>query len=132
MGYIQIDWLVVVIAAALNMMIGFFWYSKWLFGTPWLKLSRLSEKDMSAGALTLLMAFVVSLIIAFFLSMFEGWLGITSVTDGMFMGFLLWLGFIATTQIHYFIWCKRPFQLFLIDSGYKLLSFLVMSGLIGA
>ena len=129
---VQIDWLVVVIAAVLNMIIGYFWYSKWLFGKTWAKLSKSHEKSTKENKTAILYGFIASLVIAFFLSFFEGYLGVTTVSDGMFVGFCIWLGFVATTQISSVIWCNKSFQLFLLHSGCKLLSYLVMSGLIGA
>ena len=132
MEYVQIDWLVVVLAAVINMLIGYFWYSKWIFGPLWSRYSKRSEKEMRGNGKTLFLTFVVSLVTAFFLAFFDAYLGVTSVTDGMFVGFLLWLGFVATTQIVPTIWFQKPIQLFMINSGYKLVSFLVMSGLIGA
>ena len=131
MDHVQIDLLTVLIAAVLNMIIGFFWYSKWLFGPKWMKCRKMKEEDCGSKV-NMLYAFIVSLVIAYFLAFFEGYLGVTTVTDGMFVGFCLWLGFVATTQISCVIWCKEPFQLFLLDTGCKLLSFLVMSGVIGA
>lgn len=132
MESVQIDWLVVVIAAVLNMVIGYFWYSKWLFGKTWLKLSKMSEKEMKGDKSSILYGFITSLVIAFFLAFFEGYLGVTTVSDGMFVGFCIWLGFVATTQVASVVWCKGPFQLFLLHTGCKLLSYLVMSGVIGA
>jgi hypothetical protein len=132
MEEMQIDWLVVVIAAVLNMVVGYFWYSKWLFGPAWAMLSKRSGKEMDPSGKALVLGFITSLVIAFFLSLFEGYLEVTTVTDGMFVGFLLWFGFVATTQFSSVIWLKKPFSLFLINSGYKLVSFLVMSGVIGA
>lgn len=130
MDAIQIDYLTVFIAALLNMIIGFFWYSKWLFGPAWMKLSKI--KKMQPSTLLMFYGFIISLIIAYFLAFFEAVLGITTVTDGMFVGFLLWLGFVLTTQINQVVWGKTPFRLFFLDTGFKLLSFLVMSGVIGA
>ena len=132
MDSFQTDWLVVVIAAVLIMAIGFVWYSKWLFGRTWQKLTDMKEKDLKCKKTYLIFGFVISLVIAYFLSFFEGHLGVTNVSDGMFVGFLLWLGFVATTQISGVLWCKKPFKLFAINSGCKLLSYLVMSGIIGA
>lgn len=130
MDQVQIDPLTVIIAAILNMFIGMVWYSKWLFGPTWLKLHKNPSEKPSA--LTMVYAAIVSLIIAYFLAFFEGYLGITTVTDGMFVGFCIWLGFIATTQIGSVLWEKGSFQLFAIHTGCKLLSILVMSGVIGA
>lgn len=132
METIQIDWLVVILAAVLNLVIGFIWYSKLLFGSTWAKLSQLSAKELKGNGKTLIMAFVASFVTAYFLAFFVAFLGITTVTDGMFVGFLVWLGFVATTQVSSVIWEKKPFALFLINTGYKLLSFLVMGGLLGA
>ena len=131
METIQMDWLVIFIAAVLNMVIGYFWYSKWLFAKAWHHLSHNHDKKKEDKT-TLLYGFINSLVIAFFLAFFEGYLGVTTVTDGMFVGFCFWLGFIATTQISSVIWGNGSFPLFCVDTGCKLLSFLVMSGVIGA
>lgn len=130
MDHIQVDWLTVFIAALLNMVIGFFWYSKWLFGPAWIRIKK--TKETAPSIATLIYAFIVSLIIAYFLALFEGYLEVTTVADGMFVGFCFWLGFVATTQISSVLWEKGSFRLFLIHTGMKLLSFLVMSGVIGA
>jgi len=128
----QTDWILVVIAAVVNMVIGMVWYSKVLFGPAWAKLSEMKEKNMKPKAEAMVYGFINSLVIAYFLSFFEGNLGVTNVTDGMLVGFLLWLGFVATTQIACVIWCKKPFKLFAIDTGGKLVAFVVMSGIIAA
>ncbi len=132
MEYAPVDWLTVIVAAVLNMIIGFFWYSKWLFGPTWLHLQKMKSEEAKPEKSSILYGALVSLIIAYFLARFEAELNITTVTDGMFLGFCLWLGFVATTQISSVIWGKRPFKLFVLDTGCKLLSFLVMSGVIGA
>ncbi len=130
MDQVQIDWMIVFIAALLNMLIGFFWYSKWLFGHTWMKLTEIKEEKPNVS--TLLYAFINSIVIAYFLAFFQGYLGVTSVSDGMFVGFCFWLGFVATTQISSVLWEKGSFQLFLLHTGNKLLSFLVMGGVIGS
>lgn len=130
MEQIYIDWVVVIVAAVVNMVIGFIWYSKWLFGPMWTKLSHHTTKNPHIS--TYVMSAVNSLLIAFFLAYFETYLGVTTVTDGMFAGFLCWLGFVMTTQIGAVLWCRKPWNLFLINTGFKLFSFLVMGGLLGA
>jgi hypothetical protein len=130
MEIIQIDWLVVFIAAAINMVIGFFWYSKWLFGDAYQRLQKNVPKKM--GVSSVIYGFLVSLLIAFFLSFFQAFLGVTSVTDGIFIGFCFWLGFVATTQISAVIWSNQPIRLFFLHTGYRLVSYLVMSGILGA
>ena len=132
METITTDWLVILIAAVLNLAIGFIWYSKWLFGPVWHKLSGIKEKDCKMNSMAFVWSFLVALVIAFFLDMFEAHLGVITVSDGMFVGFSIWLGFVATTHISSVIWGKKPFKLFAIHTGRDLLSLLVMGGVIGA
>jgi len=132
MDTVQTDWLIVVIAAIVNVAVGFVWYSKWVFGPIWLKLTELKEKDIKHNKQAMLWGFIVSLIVAYFLSFFQQHLAVATVADGLMLGFLLWLGFVATTQVSSVIWCKKPMKLFVVNTGYKLLSLLVMSGIIAA
>lgn len=132
MDNVQIDLFTVIIAAILNMIIGFFWYSKWLFGPIWMKILQIKESECRKNKVRFVYTALLSLVIAYFLAFFEAYLGVTTVTDGMFVGFCIWLGFVATSQISSVIWSKTPFKLFLIDTGCTLLGFLVMSGVIGA
>lgn len=129
---VQIDLLAVLIAAVLYMLIGAVWYSKYLFGSLWMKLSGMKDAEVGKEKLPLVWSALVALLIACFIAFFEAHLGVTTVSDGMFVGFCFWLGFVATTQVGAVIWGKMPIQLFLINTGVKLLSFLVMGGIIGA
>ncbi len=126
------DYLAIAIAAVLYMVVNMVWYSSKLFGPLWVKLNGLKESNMKNRNLSFVWGFVVALVVAYFLAFFEGYLGVTTVSDGMYVGFCIWLGFIATTQISPVIWCKKPVRLFLIETGSKLLSLLVMGGVIGA
>ncbi len=126
------DAFVIIIAAIVNMVIGFLWYSKWLFGPIWGKLSHHSYSQSKHMGRAIGISLLNSLLIAYFLAFFETYLGVTNVTDGMFVGFLIWLGFVITTQISPVLWRKEPIRLFAIDTGYKLFSLVVLGGLIGA
>jgi hypothetical protein len=120
----------VIVAALLNMLIGFVWYSSWLFGSLWLKLNKCQAGE--TGKAPLFYMLITSVVTAYFIGVFQSYVGVTTVADGMFVGFCLWLGFVATTQISSVIWGRTPIQLFFLDTGYKLLSFVVMGGVIGA
>jgi hypothetical protein len=128
----SVDKVAVLIAAVLNMAINYVWYSKWAFGPFWMKLAGVRESDVKDAKLAMLYGFIASVVTAFFLAWFIGTLNVTTVSDGMFVAFFAWLGFVATTQISGVIWGKKPFQLFLITTGARLLSFLVMGGFLGA
>ena len=129
MDDIQMDWMMIVIAAALNMLMGYFWYSQWLFGPAW---TKHLTKQPKYTAKTYVLAGVFSLVIAYFIALFQAYLGVTTVTDGMVIGFFLWLGFVCTTQVGAVLWANKPLKLFFINTGFKLFSFLVMGGVLGA
>ncbi|HEY4255002.1 MAG TPA: DUF1761 domain-containing protein [Chlamydiales bacterium] len=132
MQQVQIEAFSVIIAAILYMIVGFFWYSKWLFGPTWLKLANMKASEMKHPGKATFYGAINALVVAYFLAFFESYLGVTTVLDGMFVGLTLWLGFVATTQISPVIWCKASPKLFLIDTSGKLVSLLVMGGVIGA
>jgi hypothetical protein len=123
----HIDLIAVFIATVVNMVIGFVWYSRYLFG----KSHETSEPE-NHHKLVYLWHFIVALVTAYVLAFFEAFLGVTTVSDGMFVAFLAWGGFVATTQLSAVIWGKMPFKRFLIHTGCQLLTFLSMGGIIGA
>jgi hypothetical protein len=123
--------LYIILGSVLNMALGAFWYSKYAFGTRWCKyVSCDIEKMEKPQKLTLFFAFLNSCLIAYFIYFFQGLVGCTSLEDGVYFGFLIWLGFTVTTQISDLIWKGAPIGLFLIDTGYKLFSLIIVSMLL--
>lgn len=75
---IAIDYLTVVVAAIVNLILGFLWYSPYVFGKLWLKLVQRKEKEMKMRFPSLIGAVCISLFLAFFLAIVEGYMGVTS------------------------------------------------------
>lgn len=121
----HVDFLSVLIAAVVNLLIGFVWYSKYLFGKTPDPAMPIAKGAYGWNALLVLVT-------AYILGFFEAHLGVTTVTDGMFVGLLAWFGFVVTTQLSAVIWGKMPLKRFFIHSGCQLLAFLAMGGIIGA
>ncbi len=121
----HIDILSVVIAAVVNFVIGFVWYSRYLFG-------KFFEKTPKPYKLAFLWNYLVIVVSAYILAIFVAFFGVTTVSDGMFVGFLVWLGFVAATQINAVIWGKMHYKHFLLHTGCQLLSYLSMGGILGA
>ncbi len=129
----QLDLIAILIAGVVNFLIGIAWYSPWLFGPAWKKLAGFDgSHPYKRRKLAPLWAFGLSLLTAYILGFFIVFLGVTTVSDGMFVGFLAWLGFISTTLLSAVIWSHKSFKFFLIDGGYRLLGALVMGGILGA
>jgi len=129
---IPADWVAILLATALNMLIHTVWYSKWLFRSI---LSNGDNLDKGMGRKkTILLIFncLGSFFTAYFLAYFESVLCVTSVVDGILVGFCCWLGFVFTTQITTHSLIEKSLKVFYVHTGCKLISFLAMSGLIAA
>jgi hypothetical protein len=135
----SINFLAVIVAAIVIWVLGALWYSKAMFATKWMALQGRTEEQMRADAaganmgLLLVQAFICSLLIALVLSMvlthFHGDTGGFGGVHGAMAGFLAWLGFAGATSYATNLFSSRPRQLWLIDSGYNLVSF-VLAGVI--
>lgn len=129
---VPVNWLAVIVAAIANMAIGFAWYSDGLFGKHWRKLSGVSEgkptqdwmiKMMVLGmAGALLTAYVLSHDTAFA----QSYLGTTGVALGAMTGFWNWLGFMFPISLSGYLYEKKPIELVCINTGFWLVSTVVM------
>lgn len=138
MHFPSINYLAIFVAAIVIWIIGALWYSKVLFAKQWMALQGRTEEQMRADAagsnmpLMLLQAFICSFLIAWVLAMVlthMGDVGAYNAAHGALAGFLAWLGFAGATSYATTLFSGRPKQLWLIDSGYNLVSF-VLAGII--
>lgn len=123
----------VLVAAIAAMVVGFVWYSPLLFARPWMLAmgydpgdqAKLAEMRRGAGK-TYTLAFGASLVSAFVLGKIIEITTVNSVLYGMKIGFAVWLGFVATVQLTAMLFERKPAKLFSINTGYQLVSYLIM------
>lgn len=122
----------VIVSTIIYFVLGMLWYSPKLFGKSWMALQNFTEEKMAemkskgmakSMILGLIGAFITSLILAYIISVS----GATIIGEGLWIGFLVWLGFIATVIIGSVLWEGKPFKLYMINVGYHLVSLLIMS-----
>jgi hypothetical protein len=65
MDGIQLDWVVILVAAIANFVIGSVWYSPWLFLKTWEKLSKVDKKRRGLLGKTVIASGALSLVVAF-------------------------------------------------------------------
>lgn len=129
----QINWLAIFIAGLVPMAIGMLWYSPLLFAKKWMSLVGKTEEEIrkegrgKAYALSL----VTSMIMAFVLEYFVMYTGSFDMRSGMRLGFIVWIGFVATTSYASVLFESRPKGLYLINAGYNLVSLLIMGAIEG-
>jgi hypothetical protein len=130
------NYLAIIIAAIVNVVIGSFWYSV-LFAKPWTKAMGINKEDMAKNAkkmgpgmyvAPLLAAFITGLVLSWFIHA----LNVTTVTGGLGIGFLGWLGFTTTAQIlnSWVFSGGKPKELYFINTGYQLVGYSLMGAIL--
>jgi hypothetical protein len=131
---LTINYVAIAFCAVSSMVIGSLWYSPFLFGTAWIELNGLGNKTKEAMMKDAKKAYGISiacaLVLAYVLAMFTALLGVTTVDEGVVMGFWLWLGLTAMTMATSYAYLKKPLKLLCIDSGYWCAVILTMSGIL--
>ena len=128
---IPINFFALLSATGAKVLIGALWYSPVLFLRKWLKLSGVAEEELKANfARAVTVDVIGSLIMAFVLAHAVRYAGVTTAALGGAVGFLNWLGFVAVVTIGTVTYERKPFELFLLNNGYLLLSLVVMGAML--
>ena len=131
---IQVNYLAVIAAGIVSMVLGFLWYSPAVLGKPWMKEKGISaetlKKEQKEMGKWYGVSFVFSLIMAYVLfhvmAMAMNFFHYTRLSTGLSSAFWMWLGFIMPVQATATIFGGKNFKLFGIDTGYQLVSILAM------
>src|SRR4051812_29833016 len=101
-GFFVVNIWGVLIAAVLSMILGMLWYSRFLFGKPWMELMGLTPESLKAMQKTAQKGYALSvvlyIILAYVLGIFIRNLFVPFMVTALIIGFLVWLGFVATTM----------------------------------
>lgn len=123
----------IIVAAVATMVIGYIWYMMPVFGRTWMQLIGKQEADLKKAAGPAMGFMVVlSLLTAYILAHFVVYANASTWMDGAITGFWAWLGFGFTTIASMNIYAQRPWKLTFIDAGYRLVSLVVMGGILAA
>ena len=127
---IPINWLAVVAAGVVNMVVGYLWYGP-LFGKMWKGLMGFTDESMKSMAMKPMVAmvwgFVASLVMAYVLSRFTFVSGAIDVMGALTLAFWVWLGFLATQSVGVYLWEGKSFKLFVLCAANQLVSIALMA-----
>lgn len=134
MDFSNINFLAVLVAAIAAFILGFVWHGP-LFGKMWMKLVGVSQADMQAmqakgmGPMVphMIAALVQLFVTAFVVAHLADALILTGAMEAIFFGFLVWLGFIATTLLNDVLWQKGKMDLYLFKIVYQLINLVMIS-----
>jgi len=131
------NFLPVLVATIIGMAIGALWYSPYVFGREWIKLSRYSKEDLQAaqsrGMWSQYVAQFIAMLVMFAILGFLISAGnLRSGTDGAFLALIIWLGFIAANSIGDYLWANRSIKLILINTVGTLIPLIIGGAIMGA
>ncbi len=128
-----VNWWAIVVAAAVKFLIGWGWYAPPVFGKRWQELSQVSPGQMGWGlAVPLGLQVIGDLIMAYILARFIEHYAIGGIGGGILIGFMAWLGFVATVMVGSIFYEKKPPMLIVINGGYQLVGIVAMGAILGA
>ena len=127
----------ILVASIVAFAIGALWYSPILFGKEWMALNKMSASDVDAakakGVWKMYVSqFVITLISYSVLGFLVVSSGMWGASNGAFLGFFLWLGFVMPIGASGLFWEKKPFKLVLINVVGTLLTLVIGGAIIGA
>ncbi|HJQ10352.1 MAG TPA: DUF1761 domain-containing protein [Gemmatimonadaceae bacterium] len=138
-----VNWLAVIVAAVVIFLLGGLWYSPVLFAKRWIALHGRTEEQMRADAaranmpVMYLLAFICALIIAYAMHVAAsaflpqpGTSGLGWILQGVELGLFCWVGFVLPTSFATALFSMKPRQLWMIDTGYNLVSFILAGAII--
>lgn len=133
----EVNYLAVLVAAIVSMILGMVWYSPILFGRQWSALMGVDpndkekmEKMKKESGLLYAATAIGSLIMAYILALFFLWIGVEDVINGMLASVFIWVGFIATVTFSNALFEKKPKALWAINGGYHLVALLFASAVL--
>lgn len=124
MPTVTINYLAILLVAVEAMIIGMLWYGP-VFGKIWMKYMgvnphdhKMVEKMKKESGPAMACSIVGSLVTAYVLSHIVDYAAAKTLTEGLLVGFWVWLGFCAPVIGTQVLYGNKPKGLWLVDSGY--------------
>ncbi len=127
----SLNYLAIIVGIIINQAIGAAWYSA--LGKPWMAGVGLTMEDVEAMKGTarqwypFVVAAVSALVFTLGLAVVIQGMGAEGVVDGLILGLVAAIGFIATSYATTYSFEGRSLKIFLINTGYPVISY----GIIG-
>ncbi|HET9588216.1 MAG TPA: DUF1761 domain-containing protein [Anaerolineales bacterium] len=132
MDFGSVNWLAVVVCVIVAMISGFIWYHPRLFFSEWWggigKSGEPGNPNPMIYVFTIIAALVQAVAVAFMLNA----MGSTGAASGALAGFMLWLGFVAPTNLVNKLFAGHGFKVWAIEAGNHLVNLLLFGAILGA
>ena len=120
----------VLLAAAVQMVLGSLWYSKVLFAKPWMESIGRKVEDIGKPGPEMVLMALGALITAYVLAHFVAFAAAKTVMLGLETGVWAWLGFVLPVTGGIKLFEQRSTTWFAITAGYYLVGLMVMGAIL--
>jgi hypothetical protein len=125
----DINYLAVLVAWIVHIVMGLIWFRPELFGNEW---SKLTGKELIPAKKWLVPGLIGHLLMIFVLVILIKLTNANTGFSGMIVGLLTWIGFVVPMESGELVWEKIPFRLFLLRTGNQLIGIAVSGFILGA
>ena len=123
---IEINWLGVLVATIVGMVLGAVWYSPLLFGNRWMKCLGKTPETLGSATLPMIGSVLACSLSAIGVAILFSLVGASSLPDALSLGVVLGLFIIFPALLSDNLFCGWGNTLLLIQSGYRVTSILCM------
>ncbi len=124
-----LNWLAILVATVAGFALGGLWYGP-LFGEAWLSALGKTADQIQPSPTPFIISFFTALITAVVLALFINALNISTLSGGVVIGLLVGIGFIATAMASDSAFGDTGLNLWLIQSGYRVLYSVIMGAIL--
>lgn len=123
----HVNFLAVLVTGIAIFMLGGLWYSPVLFAKPWVRLQGKTVEEMgrSAKPIAYVQVFICGLLVAWGIAMLLSHFDRPSIVTSIHVALVAWLTFTGATSYGTAVFSFRPKALWLIDSGFNLVSMIL-------
>lgn len=134
MDFGSINWLAVIVSVVASIIIGSIWYHPSVFYKPWLATLGKTWENWPHGAMVSMYVFTIiaALVEAVALALVLKSTGSNNAAAGAAAAFMIWLGFVAPTNLVNKLFSGQGWKGWLIEAGNHLVYLLVAGGILGA
>ncbi len=129
----SVNYLAVIVSTIAALVIGFVWYAPQVFGKRWMAYLGTTQAVLGQpGPMGIVAGLVAAFVNSWVLALLALNLGGTTVSDGIMLGILTWLGFMATLTAAQIAFLKQPWGLWLVNNGHNVIAQVVMAAIVTA
>jgi hypothetical protein len=128
----DVNWVAILVTATAGFMVGGLWYI--VLGKPWTRVSGLGPDQLRVGAaLAYGLGFVCTFVMAYVMARLTDYVFKVqnkTIGNGLLLGLMIWIGFVATTGLTNDLFGRRPLVRWVIESGHHLVVLLLMGAML--